>query len=220
MLLKFPRNSAIGTIDFDNNNPMDTPSNTKTTTTGYRWKLRTSYGSFASPFNMATRTDNNGGQADAITIFSGRQRPSDDSGLRRQIKLHQRHIGQARRYGSAHWEYQSENKLCLWKNKTLEVKFAVACDRVTRTGYKLLDLEAWSRRNNLVFYKISDLIEVTRDECENNLVDFLSREMKMGEGAKNIVFHCLHRCGKPMVFPAHRDPALPDLVITKTVRWN
>ena len=83
------------------------------------------------------------------------------------------------------------------KIETLEVKVAVADDRVTRTEYKLLDLEARSRRNNLVFNKIPDPIEETWDECENKLVDFLSREMKMGEGAKNIVFHRVHRLGKP-----------------------
>ena len=83
------------------------------------------------------------------------------------------------------------------KIETLEVKVAVADDRVTRTEYKLLDLEARSRRNNLVFNKIPDPIEETWDECDNKLLDFLSREMKMGEGAKNIVFHRVHRLGKP-----------------------
>ena len=83
------------------------------------------------------------------------------------------------------------------KIETLEVKFADTDDRVTRTEYKLLDLEARSRRNNLVFNKIADPIEETWDDCEARLVDFISREMKLGEGAKNIVFHRVHRLGKP-----------------------
>ena len=83
------------------------------------------------------------------------------------------------------------------KIETYEVKFAATDDRVTRAEYKLLDLEARSRRNNLVFNKIADPIEETWDECEARLVDFISREMKLGEGAKNIVFHRVHRLGKP-----------------------
>ena len=79
----------------------------------------------------------------------------------------------------------------------LQVANADLTDRVSRNEYKLLDLEARSRRNNLVFHQIAEVGNETWEKTEEILITFIKDKMKMGEDAGNIVFQRVHRLGRP-----------------------
>lgn len=84
--------------------------------------------------------------------------------------------------------------------KTIEqmnIQVTVLDDRACTAEYKLIDLEARSRRCNLIFNNIaeSDTNEL-EDKSEEQLIEFLTKNMAMGGKAKEIVFQRVHRLGR------------------------
>ena len=62
---------------------------------------------------------------------------------------------------------------------------------------RIIDLEARSRRNNLIFFNISEPENETNFDCENVLLNFLHNRLKFGHSdIDKIVFQRVHRLGK------------------------
>ena len=62
---------------------------------------------------------------------------------------------------------------------------------------RIIDLEARSRRNNLIFFNISEPENETNFDCENVLLTFLYNRLKLGHSdIDKIVFQRVHRLGK------------------------
>ena len=62
-----------------------------------------------------------------------------------------------------------------------------------RRQFRLIDLEARSRRNNLIFINSDG---ETNDLCEEILYDFLQNYMELKEIVDTFVFQRVHRLGK------------------------
>ena len=70
-------------------------------------------------------------------------------------------------------------------------------DRISNVELRALDNEARSRRNNLVFYNISEPDSETVAECEATLRNFLIKNVKINETVvADIVFQRVHRLGR------------------------
>ena len=78
----------------------------------------------------------------------------------------------------------------------LGVKMCNIEDRFSRQEVRLIDLEARSRRNNLLFTGIEEPDNETNEACEATLLDFLKNYMQLGDMVDGIVFHRVHRLGK------------------------
>ena len=71
-------------------------------------------------------------------------------------------------------------------------------DRVTKAEFRMIDLEARSRRNNLIFLNIPEPQNEKDSECEQALLYFLSKNLgKTDQQLHNTVFQCVHRLGQP-----------------------
>ena len=107
------------------------------------------------------------------------------------------------------------NKMCVVETLVTEVhslktKLNSACCEIENiqishtsmqeelSSYKmrLIDLEARSRRQNLIFRNIPEPDEESWEQCEINLVSFIKDTMKLGDEANDIVFQRVHRLGK------------------------
>ena len=108
------------------------------------------------------------------------------------------------------------NKMCVVETLVTEVhslkmKLNSACCEIENlqishtsmpeehSSYKmrLMDLEARSRRQNLIFRNIPEPDEEFWEQCEIDLVSFIKDTMKLGDEANDIVFQRVHRLGKP-----------------------
>lgn len=65
-----------------------------------------------------------------------------------------------------------------------------------RAEYKLIDLEARSRRQNLIFMNIDEQWGERDIDCEYKLRQFISYNMCIGDYSQHIVFQRVHRLGK------------------------
>lgn len=81
----------------------------------------------------------------------------------------------------------------------LQVINASQEERIWKSELKLLDLEARSRRQNLIFHNITESENETWDQCETTLVEFIKDNMKLGDAASDIVFQRVHRLGQKKV---------------------
>ena len=62
---------------------------------------------------------------------------------------------------------------------------------------RIIDLEVRSRRNNLIFFNISEPENETNFDCENVLLNFLHNRLELGHSdIDKIVFQQVHRLGK------------------------
>ena len=75
----------------------------------------------------------------------------------------------------------------------MNINMTMLDDRTLRNEYRLIDLEARSRRNNLIFTNIPEPQGESNQMCENTLCDFLGRYM--GLEVSGIVFQRVHRLG-------------------------
>ena len=68
-------------------------------------------------------------------------------------------------------------------------------DEAKARDIRLIDLEARSRRNNLIFTNIPECNGETNELCEATLIDFLKNYMKLGQVVDTFVFQRVHRLG-------------------------
>ena len=69
-------------------------------------------------------------------------------------------------------------------------------DRVTRTELRALDIEARSRRNNLLFYNIPENDNESGDDCVAVLLNFLNQNLKLRDDEiDKIAMQRVHRLG-------------------------
>ena len=68
-------------------------------------------------------------------------------------------------------------------------------DRLTRLEMRTVDIEARSRRNNLIFYNLLERVDESEEQCENLLIDFLENRLGLND-ARNIAFQRTHRLGR------------------------
>lgn len=83
--------------------------------------------------------------------------------------------------------------------ETLQEKMVEADERAQRFDYKCIDLEARSRRQNLIFSNIFEGEAENGRECESKLRQFISYNMNMGDyyAYNDIAFQRVHRLGRP-----------------------
>ena len=63
---------------------------------------------------------------------------------------------------------------------------------------RIIDLEARSRRNNLLFFNIPEPEQESDTGCEQALCDFLATQLKLNEEQlSRVVFQHVHRLGRP-----------------------
>ena len=63
---------------------------------------------------------------------------------------------------------------------------------------RIIDLEARSRRNNLLFFNIPEPEQESDTGCEQALCDFLATQLKLNEEQlSRVVFQSVHRLGRP-----------------------
>ena len=72
-------------------------------------------------------------------------------------------------------------------------------DRLSKLEMRTIDIEARSRRNNLIFYNLYERSpDETDEQCENHLIDFIKNRLGM-PNADEIVFQRVHRLGRPQM---------------------
>ena len=69
-------------------------------------------------------------------------------------------------------------------------------DKFSAYEMRVIDLEARSRRNNLIFYNIPESPDETDIECEQTLVSFLVTNMGMRDTVNEVRFERVHRLGR------------------------
>ena len=76
-------------------------------------------------------------------------------------------------------------------------------DKFSAYEMRVIDLEARSHRNNLIFYNIPESPDETDIECEQTLVNFLVTNMGMRDTVNEVRFERVHRLrrGRPGVAP-------------------
>ena len=96
----------------------------------------------------------------------------------------------------------------------MKTQMVILQERAESAECRIIDLEARSRRNNLIFTNIPEPDLETNEQCEATLIDFLKNYMKLGDNVNDIVFHRVHRLGvrKPGVAP-NGQPWKPRSVI-------
>ena len=89
------------------------------------------------------------------------------------------------------------NKLTTACNKIedIEIQLATSDERITPLEYQMMDMGARPCRHNLIFNNLNEPEGEDDAACENLLIDFIAKELKMGENAKEIVFQRVHRLG-------------------------
>ena len=108
------------------------------------------------------------------------------------------------------------NKLIVACEKidVMQTQLVVSDQRATKAEYRLIDLEARSRRNNLIFSGIPEQPDENNDMCEQTLVKFIKDEMQLGEAADNLVFQRVHRLGRiRRGVASNGEPHKPRLII-------
>ena len=81
--------------------------------------------------------------------------------------------------------------------ENLQISHTSMQEELSSYKMRLIDLEARSRRQNLIFRNIPEPDEESWEQCEINLVSFIKDTMKLGDEANDIAFQRVHRLGKP-----------------------
>ena len=80
----------------------------------------------------------------------------------------------------------------------MSTQMTVMAHRATRAEFRMIDLEARSRRNNLIFLNILKLQNEQDSKCEQALLRFLSKHLGISDQElHNTVFQRVHRLGRP-----------------------
>lgn len=96
----------------------------------------------------------------------------------------------------------------------MSVQMTLLEDKATKAENRLIDLEARSRRNNLIFTNIPEPVGETNMQCEDTLLDFIKNYMRLGDRADGMVFQRVHRLGKKRTGVApNGDPWRPRPII-------
>ena len=78
----------------------------------------------------------------------------------------------------------------------LQTQLVFSDQRTTKAEYRLIDLEARSHRNSMIFSGLPEQPDENNDMCEQTLVTFIKDEMQLGEAADNLVFQGVHSLGR------------------------
>ena len=69
---------------------------------------------------------------------------------------------------------------------------------MSQQQFRIIDLEARSRRNNLLFFNIAEAEQESDTDCERALLDFFATQLKLSEDQlSRVVFQRVHRLGRP-----------------------
>ena len=80
----------------------------------------------------------------------------------------------------------------------MSTKMTIMTDRATRAEFCMIDLEARSHHNNLIFLNIPEPQNKKHSHCEQALLQFLSKKLGMtDQELYNTVFQCVNRLGRP-----------------------
>ena len=84
----------------------------------------------------------------------------------------------------------------------LEEGVKILCKKLSEEQERSIKLESHCRRNNLNFFKIEEQQNETMEKTENNLQNFIIKELKVDEEEmQNISIERAHRIGKPSTTP-------------------
>ena len=79
----------------------------------------------------------------------------------------------------------------------MAVQMSVFEERAIKAELRIIDLEARSRRNNLVFFNIAEPQDESDDQCEEALFDFFYQKLHLTQTQLNqVVFQRAHRLGQ------------------------
>ena len=80
------------------------------------------------------------------------------------------------------------------KNAKLETEIDALKVRFLEEQEKVIALENYSRRENLLFMNVPEQTEQEGENCANNIFDIIKNELNID--VENLKFHAIHRVGK------------------------
>ena len=80
------------------------------------------------------------------------------------------------------------------KNGKLETEIDALKVRFLEEQEKVIALENYSRRENLLFMNVPEQTEQEGENCANNIFDIIKNELNID--VENLKFHAIHRVGK------------------------
>ena len=97
-------------------------------------------------------------------------------------------------YQSSLDNVKSELAMTSLKNAKLETEIDALKVRFLEEQEKVIALENYSRRENLLFMNVPEQTEQEGENCANNIFDIIKNELNID--VENLKFHAIHRVGK------------------------